>query len=111
MAYAHNQYFPAPNFGKSEQEQLDEQREKLGLKKGGQKRNASIQEKDEEPRYEISKIKALAENDLDRTHIENSTDEENMYGNGVILGHDIDLKIREEVLASDTKNLLAQKQL
>lgn len=34
-----------------------------------------------------------------------------MYGNGVILGHDIDLKIREEVNASDSKNLLAQKQL
>lgn len=44
---------------------MDEQREKLGLKKGAQKRNASIKEKDAEPRYEISKIKALAENDLD----------------------------------------------
>ena len=44
---------------------MDEKREKLGLKKGASKRNISIQEKDEEPRYEISKIKALAENDLD----------------------------------------------
>ena len=65
MAYAHNQYFPPPNNGKSEQEWLDEQREKLGLKKGAQKRRGDIQEKDAEPRYEISKIKALAENDLD----------------------------------------------
>ena len=65
MAYAHNQYFPPPNFGKTEQEQLDEEREKLGLKKGANKRSSSIQEKDEEPRYEISKIKAMAEIDLD----------------------------------------------
>ena len=42
MAYAHNQYFPLPNFGKSEQEQLDEEREKLGLKKGAASRRTSI---------------------------------------------------------------------
>lgn len=30
-----------------------------------------------------------------------------MYGNGIILGHDIDMKIRDEIKASDPKNIAA----
>lgn len=45
-----NQYFPQPAKIKTDQEELDEQREKLGLKKVQYKRS-SLDEKDEEPRY------------------------------------------------------------
>ena len=30
-----------------------------------------------------------------------------MYGNGIILGHDIDKKIRDEINAADPKNVAA----
>ena len=63
----------------------------------------SIQEKDSEPRYEISKIQALAEIDLDQTRLENLSSEEKIYGNGIVLGHDIDTRIREELDAQDSK--------
>ena len=52
---------------------MEEERVKLGLalKKDVSVRRTSIQEKDEEPRYEISKIQALAETDLLMTQYEN----------------------------------------
>lgn len=77
-------------------------------------RRASIQEKDQEPRYEISKIKALAEVDLELTRQENHKIEESIYGNGVILGHDIDQQIRNEINEQDqsrfdSKQLLSSR--
>lgn len=59
------------------------------------------------PRYEISKLKQMADQDLDITNDDNRGEEERRYGNGKILGKEIDEMIKEESKDRITKNQLA----
>ena len=70
-------------------------REKLGLKGSGpMKRKTSLQDTDHKPRIEISKLNILANVDLDVTNFENLVIEDNLYGNGMLIGKEIDDQIK-----------------
>ena len=88
------QYFPQPEAGKSEEQELDEQRRKLGLLKTKSKRNTSLHEEDDEPRYEISLLEGLAQSDLMVTNWDNQSEEDRQYGDGVAIGKEIDEAIK-----------------
>ena len=94
-AYQFNQYFPQPDPGKTEQELLDELREKLGLKKDTVGRRTSIQKEDEEPRYQISKLDQLHHDDMLLTNKDNLGEEEKLYGSGHLIGKELTQMIKE----------------
>ena len=103
------QYFPQPPAAKSVEDELEEAREKLGLKKmKTQKNSESLQEDEDEPRYEISKMEELAQSDLLATNWENQGMADRVYGNGVIFGREIDQQIKKE---EDNQKAVSKKQL
>ena len=67
-----------------------------------------MQEGEDEPRYEISKMERLAHTDLVVTNWDDQCEAYRVYGDGVILGKEIDEAIKFEEL---DKKELAKKQL
>lgn len=55
----------------------------------GKREHGSVEEKDAEPRYEISKLSMLAKVDLDETNRLCSGDVDKFYGDGKVIGEDI----------------------
>ena len=103
------QYFPQPPLARTEEQDLDEERAKLGLNKvKNHGRPTSLQEEDDEPRYEISLIEGLAKKDLIVTNWDNQSEEDRHYGDGIKIGKEIDEAIKIEEL---DKKALAKKQL
>ena len=86
-AYAFNQYFPEGKREPSHEEWLEKERKKLGL--GHHKEKMTVEERDAEPRYEISKLSALAKEDLEQTNKLCYGAVEKFYGDGKVLGDDI----------------------
>lgn len=56
----------------------------------------SLQEEDDEPRYEISLLEGLAKTDQMVTNWDNQSEEDRCYGNGVAIGKEIDEAIKFE---------------
>jgi len=108
-AYRFNQYFPVPKPQKTEAEKLEEERQKLGLETHNNRRQISISNEDQEPRFEISKLSNLASKDLDLTNSENLGEMERYYGDGVHVGGEIDAQIRQ--ITDDKKAREHEKQL
>ena len=65
-------------------------------------------EDEDEPRYEISMMESLAHTDLIVTNWDNQGEADRVYGNGVIIGKEIDEAIKFEEI---DKKELAKKQL
>lgn len=82
----------------------------MGLKRGvSHKRQSSLAEQDDEPRYEISKLQGLAKQDLDLTINDNQSEADRFYGNGMIIGKEIDDRIKQTEI--DERDRLTKKQL
>lgn len=96
-AYRFKNYFPEPPLKILQEDELNEERGKLGLANKNQgKKRISIQEEDELPRYEISKLQILAQIDLDETIRGNQDEADKAYGNAVCLGKEIGEEIKKE---------------
>ena len=66
--FQRQQYFPQPEKVQTEDERLEAERVRLGLKKPPITRKQSVQEHDVGPRYEISKLSHVHQASLDETN-------------------------------------------
>ena len=107
-AYQNNQYFPQPEQKITEEDKLMAKREELGLNVLRIKKHYSVQDEDEEPRYEISKVSNLARIDLDETNLQNLDEQERLYGDGKAIEDEI---IKQNRSNSQTIILPDKKQL
>ena len=67
-AYQRQQYFPQPEKVQTEDERLEAERIRLGINKPPLNRKQSVQEHDEEPRYQISKLAEVHQKCLDQAN-------------------------------------------
>ena len=92
--FQRQQYFPQPEKVKTEDERLEEERERLGLKKPPLNRKQSVQEHDQGPRHQISKLSEVHQTCLNQANDLMTKEEDEKWGDGTIICEEIDEQIR-----------------
>ena len=94
--FQRQQYFPQPEKVQTEDERLEAERIRLGINKPPLNRKQSVQEHDEEPRYQISKLAEVHQKCLDQANDSMTNEEDAKWGDGTIICEEIDEQIMQD---------------